>query len=78
MSDCHILEVRKLAYIQKPAEDRQGVSCVPSLQGKDLLFVVGIYGTVVLKWVLKERGVKIEAIFDWFKIVSSGGRLENL
>lgn len=60
------------------AEERQGVSCVTRLQGKDLLSVVGIDGTVILKLVIKERGVKFEAIFNWFKIVSSGGRLENL
>jgi hypothetical protein len=49
-----------------------------ALKGKDLLCVVGIDGTVILKWIIKEGEVKIEAMFNWFKIMSSGGKLESL
>jgi hypothetical protein len=50
----------------------------PAFKGKDLLSVVGIDGTVILKWVIEERNVKTEYIFNWFKVVSSGGTLETL
>jgi hypothetical protein len=48
---------------------------VGKLERKGHLGNLGVYGKVVLKWILEKRGVKMWTGLIWLKIGSNGGLL---
>jgi len=45
-----------------------------NLKGTDHMQDVGVDG-IILKWILKEQGMRVWITFTWFRIRKSGGPL---
>jgi hypothetical protein len=48
---------------------------VRNLEGRDHSEDLGVYGKIILKWILGKWGGKVGTGFIWFRIGTSGGLL---
>jgi hypothetical protein len=62
-------------YVTRMGKWEMRTVLVGKSEGKRPFEKVGVDGRTILKWILKEDGVKIWTGFSWFRIRSSGGLL---